>query len=136
MSKKLEHGRYSIELHTDCIVICELIGTFNKEGVAAWILEMHSTIETIKEKPFGILIDVRHYAGATEDALEAADSFHQWLGNSMLVCQAHVISSPTLYSISISRLPSLKLHEVKSFLRIDEACAWIVEKLKKQNNIV
>ncbi|MGL5093462.1 MAG: hypothetical protein ACRC8B_21590 [Aeromonas sobria] len=132
MSRKIEHGRFSIESHGDNLITCELSGTFNKEGMDAWILEMRSTIEPIKTHPYGLLMDVRNYAGATEDALQAADNFHQWLRHSMLVCQAHVISSPTLYSISLSRIPSLKHHVVKSFLKSDEASTWVSEQLAGQ----
>ncbi|HDO1314271.1 hypothetical protein [Aeromonas veronii] len=134
MSKKIEHGRYSIERHNNGVITCELSGTFNKEGVDAWVLEMRSTIEPIKTHPFGLLIDVRNYAGATEDALQAANNFHEWLMHSMLVCQAHVISSPTLYSISLSRIPALKHHVIKSFLGIDEASTWVAEKLASETN--
>ncbi|WP_131245222.1 hypothetical protein [Aeromonas bestiarum] len=136
MSKKIAHGRYSIEyIQLNNLITCELSGTFNKEGMDAWILAMRSTIEPIKYSPFGLVIDARSYAGGTEEALQSADNFHQWLILSMLVCQAHVISSPTLYSISLRRLPSLKHHVVKSFLRIDEASVWVTEQLEGQANV-
>ncbi|QSR45205.1 hypothetical protein HUI95_20240 [Aeromonas dhakensis] len=134
MSNKIEHGKHSVVLKKHRLIMCELIGTFNKEGMESWILKMRSTIEPIKKQPFCLLVDLRHYAGATEEALEAADIFHQWLKDSFIVCQAHVISSQTLYSISLSRLPSLKYHVVKSFLKIDEALAWVAERLNKQIN--
>lgn len=53
----------------------------------------------------------------------------------MLVCQAHVISSPTLYALSLSRLPSLKHHVIKSFLGIDGASTRVAEKLASQTNV-
>lgn len=130
MSLRFEHGDYAIKPISHHLISCELSGTFNKEGMRAWINEMKSMIEPIKNEPFGLLIDARGYTGGTAEALEIAEGFHQWLCQTKLVAQAHVISSPTLYSISLSRIPSLKHHVIKDFLRMDEGQAWITEQLE------
>ncbi|AVP84661.1 hypothetical protein CF138_16745 [Aeromonas hydrophila] len=129
MPLRFEHGEFAIEPITHHLISCEMSGTFNKEGMKAWVNGMKSMIEPIKNEPFGLLIDARGYTGGTGEALEIAEGFHQWLRHTKLVAQGHVISSPTLYSISLSRIPSLKHHVVKDFLRMDEAHAWITDKL-------
>lgn len=130
MQYTLQHGNYRIEPVSNHVLKCELSGTFNMEGIEAWIRAMKSSIKQHHNEPIGLLIDARLYTGGTVEALEKAEQFHEYLIHTSVVAQAHIISSPTLYQISLHLIPSLKLHAVKSFLRMDDASSWLTEQVE------
>ncbi|ANT67977.1 STAS/SEC14 domain-containing protein [Aeromonas hydrophila] len=131
MFRNLQHGSYKIEPVSKHLLTCELSGTFNMEGMQAWVDDMKACIHQQNGDAVGLLIDARLYTGGTAEALEIAENFHKFMLHSAVIAQAHVISSPTLYAISLHLIPSLKGHTVKNFLRMDEATQWITEQVQK-----
>lgn len=130
MLRNLRHGNYKVRMLSHNLLACELIGSFNMEGMQAWVEETRSQIEKLDNTPFYLLIDTRKYAGGTLEALAIADKFQCWLSTTSLIAQAHIIASPVLYTISISQIPSLKYHITKTFRSIDDACVWINEQIE------
>jgi hypothetical protein len=121
----LSHGDSKVELLDDIINIT-LKGSFNEEGVGAFVDKLKEIINSLNGKPFYVLIDFLAVDGGTPEAFTASNSYNLWLSKQNMIAKASV-GPPILVAIDQSQIheSSRKGQTFKYFNDYDSALIWL-----------
>jgi hypothetical protein len=119
-----QHGESVIQVQGDLIII-NVSGAFNEEGMSKSIENLKAVVETFSEKKFKLLIDYSDTEGATPQAYKRNNEGNAWLNSQNMAAKAIVIRSSVLLGILESRTPERKSQNAKNFDNKPSALAWL-----------
>jgi hypothetical protein len=118
------HGEIKISI-VDNIITAVFIGSFNYESVLDYSNRIKSTVASLKEKPFVMIIDNTQLEGATPEGFEELEIFNSWLNQTQLKAKAFIMNSEVNKAIIESRTPSLSSQNTCFFSSYQEANEWL-----------
>jgi hypothetical protein len=119
-----EHGE-SFITDDDDIIIVEVIGSFNSEGVSKSIEELKTVIDSFGENKFKLLFDYTNAEGGTPEVFEKINECNVWLNSKNMTAKALAIKSKTILKILESRTPARKSQHSKNFDNKVSALIWL-----------
>lgn len=124
MSSNREHGFFTLKVD-EHLVICELIGPFNEEGILLWIDEIKVLINGFNGMPFCALVDHRQHQGVIYSALHHLRDAYEWLLQKNLIAIASLYSSHVLHQIAISVILPADPNHIRAFSKSSDALSWL-----------
>lgn len=118
------HGKYEISVR-DYQITTTLFGSYNTQGIEAWISEMKKSILSFSGEPFVILVNELEATGATPEALERGNEYNEWLNHQSLVAKAVVYSEDIYEEIDKKSLPARSQQNIKFFKKVKDAQLWL-----------
>ncbi len=124
MSFEKKHGDFIFNMQ-DHLVICELIGPFNEEGMLAWVAEIKRVVDSLDGKRFCALVDHRQHQGVVLSALPHLQDTYAWLAQKNLVAIASLYSAQVIHHIALSCLSLTHPDHIRAFNDPQAAIAWL-----------
>ncbi|GGA86558.1 hypothetical protein GCM10011369_30780 [Neiella marina] len=119
----LVHGEFDVSVEGNIIHIV-MAGSFNEYTIEAISKLIEQAIVGLENRPFYMLIDIRHVDGGTPEAYEASAEFNLWLDQQNLVAKALITKSVLFQQINESRVREHSSQRVAYFDNVDAAKRW------------
>jgi len=127
------HGKFKISVNENQIST-KLLGSYNTQGIEAWISEMKKTISSFSGAPFTILVDEIGAKGATPQALAKGNEYNEWLNHQNLVAKAVIYGESIYKEIDNKSLPARAKQNIKFFETVEDAQCWLLEQWKSSES--
>ncbi|MGY3859718.1 hypothetical protein [Aeromonas sp. NJAU223] len=124
MSFDKKHGEFIFDVQGN-LVICELIGPFNEEGMLAWVTEIKRVVSSLDGQRFCALVDHRQHQGVIQSALHHLQDTYEWLGQKNLVAIASLYSAKVFHHIALSCMSPSHPGHIQAFNDHQAALAWL-----------
>jgi hypothetical protein len=119
------HGQFAISIN-DNIVKIKFIGCFNDYGIKGAFSELRKVIENFNGKKFLLISNYCEVDGATPEAFDEIVKNNQWMSQRNIVAKAIIITSETIKSIGLSRVPQGDIN-TEFFKCEKQATQWLLE---------
>ena len=121
----MEHGKFTIEIEQDYIVI-RLIGAFNFEGMTKYVEAIKKAIAQINSTTLNLIINQLEFEGAGPDAINLIDNYNEWLNCHYIVNKAFVGTQGMYQYIAEHKMVNISKQRFKFFDDETQAISWIM----------
>ncbi|SHO56546.1 hypothetical protein VQ7734_02315 [Vibrio quintilis] len=126
----LRHGEFTVTTDGQMIIL-QVSGSHNEYDTLAVTQELRQVVLAFEGKPFVELIDGRELQGTTPEGFKVLAEYEQWLSTQNFVARAFVSPNRIIPAIAEKHIDGIKENNVRNFIDIDAAKAWLLSELKK-----